>query len=254
MIIQKPDILIKILSFLLALNLSNIQESNKILEKLRELNFQPFPEFSKEALYFRFPDIDKWKRSEGPIKIGIQVGHWILEEPPLELNKISKTGAVLGILKEVDINYLIGKEVAKILENKGYKVDLLPAVLPESYYADAFVSLHTNSTDSKVSGFMISTPFVDYSGKAFKLKESIIQEYSKATGFNFIDEFTQNMTHYYSFNWSRYKNTIHPKTPAVILEMGNMKNQKDLLFLILGYQKVAEGIANGIENFIKENY
>jgi len=33
-----------------------------------------------------------------------------------------------------------------------------------------------------------------------------------------------------------------------------MRNQKDLLILILGYQKVAEGIANGIEKFIKENY
>jgi hypothetical protein len=36
--------------------------------------------------------------------------------------------------------------------------------------------------------------------------------------------------------------------------MGNMRNQKDLLTLILGYRKIAEGIANGIEKFVKENY
>lgn len=254
MLIKNPAILLKLLALISIASLSNIQGSDELIKKLSEIYFQPFPEFSKEALYFRFPDFDNWKRPEGPIKIAIQIGHYLESDPPKELTKISRTGAVLSSLKEVDINNLIAKEVKKILEGRGYNVELLPAVIPEAYYADAFVAIHANSTDENVSGFMISTPFVDYSGKAFKLKDALIEEYKKATGFNFIDEFTSNMTHYYAFNWSRYKHSIHPKTPAVIIEMGNMRNQKDLLFLVLGYYKVAEGIANGIEKFIKENY
>ncbi len=254
MLIKTPEALLKILLFLLAGTTSNILSLDKAIEILSEIYFQPYPEFSKEALYFRYPDFDKWQRPEGPLKIAIQIGHMIDSNPPYELRKVSRTGGVFGPLKEVEINKLIGFEVAKILEEKGYKVEILPAIVPENYYADAFISIHANSTDPKVSGFMVSTPFVDYSGKAFKLKESIIKEYQKATGINFIDEFTENMTHYYAFNWSKFKRAIHPKTPAVIIEMGNIRNSKDLLILILGYKNVALGIANGLEKFVRENY
>ncbi len=252
--INNPTFLINILTLLALLSSANVFNIDELILKLSEIYIQPFPEFSKEALYFRFPNFDNWERPEGPIKIGIQIGHWIKENPPIELKRISKTGAVISSLKEVDINYLIGSEVKNILESKGYKVELLPAVVPPEYYADAFIAIHANSTDKKVSGFMISTPFIDYSGKAFKLKDSIIESYSKYTNLQFIDEFTSNMTHYYAFNWSKYKHAIHPKTPAVILEMGNMQNQKDLLILILGYKNVAQGIAEGVDKFIKENY
>lgn len=246
--------LIKFFTLLTLLASANILTLDDLIEKLSEIYIQPFPDFSKEALYFRFPDFDKWERPAGSIKIGIQIGHWLKETPPKELEKISKTGAVVENIKEVDINYLIGNEVKKILENKGYNVEILQAIVPPEYYADAFIAIHSNSTDPKISGFMLSTPFIDYSGKAFKLKDAIVESYSKYTGLKFIDEITSNMTHYYAFNWARFKHAIHPKTPAVILEMGNMKNQKDLLILILGYKNVAHGIAEGIEKFIKENY
>lgn len=252
--INNTTFLIKILTLLVLLSSTNVFNVDELILKLTETYIQPFPEFSKEALYFRFPNLASWKRPEGPIKIGIQVGHWIKENPPMELNKISKTGAVISTLREVDINYLIGNEVKNHLESRGYKVELLPAVVPPEYYADAFIAIHANSTDKEISGFMISAPFVDYSSKAFKLKESIIESYSKYTNLQFIDEFTSNMTHYYAFNWSKYKHAIHPKTPAVILEMGNMQNQKDLLILILGYKNIAQAIVEGIEKFIKENY
>lgn len=254
MLIKNPAILLKLLTILFTFNQANLLSEDKLFEILNEIYYQPYPEFSRQALYFRFPDFDKWQRPEGPIKIAIQIGHMMDNEPPLDLKKVSKTGAVLGSIKEVEINKLIGFEIKKILEEKGYLVEILPAIIPEAYYADAFVSIHANSTDSSVSGFMISTPYVDYSGKAEKLKSAIIEEYLKSSGLEFIDYATVNMTHYYTFNWSRYKKAIHPKTPAVIIEMGNMRNQKDLLTLILGYRKVAEGIANGIEKFIKENY
>jgi len=254
MLIKNPELFAKILIILFTFNQANILDEDKLIELLNEIYFQPYPEFSKQALYFRFPNFDNWKRPEGPIKIAIQVGHMLDTTPPLELKKISRTGGVLGPIKEVEINKLIGFEVKKILEEKGYFVEILPAIIPPEYYADAFVSIHANSTDTSVSGFMISTPYVDYSGKAHKLKNSIIEAYLKHTNLEFINYATVNMTHYYAFNWSKFKRAIHPKTPAVIIEMGNIQNTKDLLTLILGYKKVAEGIAEGIEKFIKENY
>lgn len=254
MLIKTPEALVKILFLLLAGTTANILSLDKAIEILSEIYFQPYPEFSKEALYFRYPDFDKWQRPRGPLKIAIQIGHMVDSNSPYELRKISKIGGIYGSLKEVEINKLIGFEVGKILEERGYEVTILPAIVPENYYADAFISLHANSTDSNISGFMISTPFIDYSGKAFKLKDALIEEYQKATGLKFIDEFTSNMTHYYAFNWSKFKRAIHPKTPAVIIEMGNIRNQKDILILILGYKNVALGIANGLEKFVKENY
>ncbi len=254
MLIKNAEIFAKLLLILFAFNQANVLDESKMLEILNKIYYQPYPEFSEKALYFRYPDFDNWKRPEGPIKIAIQIGHMIDKEPPLELQKVSKTGGVFGAIKEVEINKLIGFEIEKILKSKGYLVEILPAIIPQDYYADAFVSIHANSTDSDVSGFMISTPYKDYSGKANKLREAIIEEYLKFSGLEYIDKVTVNMTHYYAFNWSRYKRAIHPRTPAVIIEMGNIRNQKDLITLIIGYQKIAQGIASGIERFIKENY
>jgi len=88
-------------------------------------------------------------------------------------------------------------------------VEILPAIIPEAYYSDVFVSIHINSTDNSVSGFVISTPYIDYSGKADKLKLAIIEEYSKISRLKRIDNVSKNMTHYYAFNSSRYKKAIH---------------------------------------------
>jgi len=40
------------------------------------------------------------------------------DEPPLEVKKLSKTGAVVGSIKEVEINKLIGYEVKKNFRRK----------------------------------------------------------------------------------------------------------------------------------------
>lgn len=98
---------------------------------------------------------------------------------------------------------------------------------------------------------MISTPFKDYSGKAEILKEEIVKAYKK-TGLNYIPHVTGRMLFYYAFNWSRFKRAIHPKTPAVILEMGNMNNSNNLYLLLFESNKVAQAIAEGIINFIEK--
>ncbi len=251
MLIKDFQTYLTILIFLLNAYNSGIISHENLNKFLDEIYFQPYPEFSKQALYHRVPDFDQWQRPEGPIKIGLQIGHLLEGELPFELRNLeTEGGARKGLLKEVEINKLIGYKVKKFLEDKGYQVEILSVVVPPLYYADAFVSLHTNFTHPEVSGFMISTPFKDYSGKAEILKEKIIKSYQE-TGMKLIPRVTERMLFYYVFNWSRFKHALHPQTPAVILEMGNMNNWKDLIFLIVNSDKVAEKIAQGIIDFIE---
>ena len=252
MLVKNFNDLINIVTLLLALNNYQLINENQLFNILSEIYYQPYPQFSKKALYFRFPDFDNFIEPTNT-EIAIQIGHFIEEnELPFELKKISKVGAVVNQIREVDINKNIAYKIKEILEQDGYKnIRILHAIVPQDYYASVFISLHSNKADNFTSGFMISTPFKDYSGLAKKLKSALIKEYSSSTGLKFIDKVTTNMTHYYTFNWSKFKRTIHPKTPAVIIEMGNMNNKNDLNLLINHQDKIAQGIANGIKTFLK---
>ncbi|GIW65966.1 MAG: hypothetical protein KatS3mg094_485 [Candidatus Parcubacteria bacterium] len=252
MLVKNLDDLITIFILLLTLNNYQFINENQFFDILSEIYYQPYPEFSKKALYFRFPDFDNFIEPTNT-EIAIQIGHFIEENQlPFELRKVSKVGAIVNEIKEVDINKNIAYRIKEILQQYGYeKITILPAIIPQDYYASVFISLHSNKADKFTSGFMVSTPFKDYSGLAKKLKSILIKEYSSSTGLQFIDKVTTNMTHYYAFNWSRFKRTIHPKTPAVIIEMGNINNQNDLNLLINNQDKIAQGIANGIKIFLE---
>jgi len=242
----------KILLFISLLNNLGFINEETFINVVSEIYYQPYPEFSKEALYFRFPDFDNFQKSQ-ITKIAIQIGHLIEGDLPLELSKLAKGGgAIVNNIKEVEINKNIAIKVKEILENKGYKVELLPAIIPKEYYADVFVAIHANSADKLTSGFMVSTPYKDYSEKAHILKRNIIKAYKKHTGMKFIPKVTVNMTHYYVFNWSKFKRAIHPKTPAIIIETGNMRNDNDLKILLEETDKIAKGISQGIIGFLKE--
>jgi len=68
MLIKNPLMLIKLMAILLTFNQANLLSEEKILQMLNEIYFQPYPEFSRQALYYRFPDFDKWQRPDAPIK------------------------------------------------------------------------------------------------------------------------------------------------------------------------------------------
>ena len=253
--ITSTSTLILLLTSLIHANSLNLISSQKINDFLQEIYFQPYAEFSKDALYLRYPEINSWKRPQGQLTIALQVGHLLEDELPLELRQLAKGGgAKKGLVKEVEFNQNIVQRVSRILISKGYKVQTISALVPPSYYADVFISVHANSAPKSVSGFMISTPLIDYSEKGKELKWALIQEYASSTGMMYLDQPSDRMTSYYSFNWSRFKRTIHPKTPAVIIETGNMNNPNDLVNLTLRDNKIAEGIANGIISFLQHTY
>ncbi|MEK7673959.1 MAG: N-acetylmuramoyl-L-alanine amidase [Patescibacteria group bacterium] len=256
--------LILLIIALLRANNMGVIDSQSMQKILNELYLQPYAEFSRQALYRKFPDYDqllsniKINRANTPknkAKISIQIGHLLEEELPLELINLGKNGgAKINRVKEVEINKSVAEKVKENLKNNGYNnVEIVSALLSQDYYSDVFVAIHSNIDEKNVSGFLISAPYKDYSEKGDYLKNAIISEYTKSTGMKFIDYKSLNMTKYYSFNWSRFKRAINPTTPAVILEIGNLRNINDLITITIGQDKVAKGIADGIIKFLNEN-
>jgi len=179
-------------------------------------------------------DLINWKRPEGPLRIGLQVGHWKNNELPDELEKIrGNSGAAGRGIAEWEVNMAIARETEKLLESRSIVVDILPATIPPSYWADAFVAIHADgSSDPETSGFKVAAPRRDYSGKASKLASLIEEVYGEAVGISRDPNVTRNMRGYYAFSWWRYEHAVHPMTPSVILETGFLTNPEESKLLI----------------------
>lgn len=116
---------------------------------------------------------------------------------------------------------------------------------------DLSVKLHADGSSSRsVYGASILIPGDAYIKDRAMLAESrraaecILAEYVKSTGAKNNGVVVRNdMT---GFNWS--------KVPVVLLEMGFMSNpEEDALMATSAYQKkMAKGVANGIDRYIKE--
>jgi len=142
--------------------------------------------------------------------------------------------------------------VSDLLETEGVAVDILPATVPKSYWADVFVAIHADgSTDPNKRGFKIAGPWRDYTNKADLLVTSIENSYQEATGFEKDDNITRNMRGYYAFSWWRYDHAIHPMTTAVIVETGFLTNRSDQNVIIYNPEGPARGIGKGIVKYLE---
>lgn len=201
---------------------------------------------------FGFPFTPQaWERPEGPLRVGLQVGHWKLDEVPEELKGLRRTsGAFGGGKREWEVNLAIAKALAPLLEAKGIIVDILPATVPEDYIADAFISIHADgSPDPNISGYKAASPRRDMTGKSDELVSLLHEEYGKVTNMRQDVNITRRMTGYYAFNWRRYEHSIHPMTTAVIMETGFLTSPADQRILIHNPARSAQGMANAIFKF-----
>jgi hypothetical protein len=198
-------------------------------------------------------DFSNWIRPDGPTRVGIQVGHWKNEEVPEELENIrNNTGATGGGFTEWEANYAIALEVERILEKDGVVVDLLPATVPPKYYADAFVAIHADgSEDPSKSGFKATAPRRIIGDKAEKLLISVEQSYQQTTKLPKDSNITRNMKGYYVFRWWRYEHSLHPMTPAIILETGFLTSPQDRTIIVDQPVIPAQAIARGIAEYLK---
>jgi N-acetylmuramoyl-L-alanine amidase len=210
-------------------------------------NDSPFPNIVE-----RFPELVEWKRPEGLPRVGLQVGHWNNNQVPEELDRIrNNTGATWGSVSEWEVNYEFAIRTKEILEEQNIIVDILPATIPPSYWADVFVSIHADgSENTNKSGFKVASPRRDYTGKAESLAQYIEEEYQKVTDLEIDPVITRNMTGYYAFSWWRFEHAIHPMTTAVILETGFLSNYNDRLIIVDNPDLSTEGLAKGIVKYL----
>jgi N-acetylmuramoyl-L-alanine amidase len=147
----------------------------------------------------------------------------------------------------------IARRVVRQLQDVGVTADLLPALVPAGYSADAFVAIHADDgADTEASGWKISTPWRS-SEASRRLREDIARTYGQASGLR-EDRYgvSYNMRGYYAFGWYRYEHAVAPTTPAVIIETGFLTSSADRAVIVDDAERAARGISTGIIVFLSE--
>ena len=109
-------------------------------------------------------------------------------------------------------------------------VDILPALVPTGYRADAFVAIHADGNTARpVRGYKVAPPY--RSGVAWAdaaLTQNLEAAYAGATGLPRDPEITDNMRGYYAINgWIGQESRISDQTPGVVIETGFMTSAAD---------------------------
>lgn len=192
---------------------------------------------------------------DGQRRVGIQIGHLEADDVPAEYGPriVTQTGTSWAGITEVEVTAVIAERLAALLEAQGLAVDIIPTTVPEGYLADAFVSLHADGDGvGEKSGYKLARgsrrgPYED------PLLERIKSAYGQATGLPYDAEgISSAMRGYYAFNWSRYRGTASPFTPAVIIELGFLSHDSDRDLLVDRPNVVAGAIAKGIFAFLDD--
>jgi N-acetylmuramoyl-L-alanine amidase len=177
-------------------------------------------------------------------RIGVLAGHsGIASRGPTKGNPDPGTMCSDGFSEESVTTAVAGRVVA-ILRGRGFTVDLLEEwdMKLFGYEAAAFISLHADSCEEFGYGGFKST----YSSERetvreqdMKLDDCVRANYGSVTGLAFRpDNITDNMRRYHAFR------EISPTTPGVILELGFLSHDRDLLQN--HPDTLAQGIVNGL--------
>ena len=147
-------------------------------------------------------------------------------------------------LQEVDINFAVAQRVVAKLKAENFTVDLLDENDPrlDNYQGVALVSIHANTCydfGEFVSGYIVAKAEArpDF-GNDTLLRECVALNFGALVPLERSFVLTLDMTNYHVFR------IIHPLTPAVILEMGYMLADREVL------EKEPELLAQAITNGI----
>ena len=177
-------------------------------------------------------------QSQAPARIGLIAGH-----------TGNDSGAVCDDgLTEAQVNLAIAQGVAKRLADAGIRADIFLEFDPrlQDFAGTALVSIHADSCDyfnDQATGFKIAgSGYTDSS----QLSICVEHAYQEATGLPFhANTITPHMTDYHAFR------EIAPGTEAIIIEVGFMNRDRDLL--TNQATRPITGVTNGILCFLREN-
>lgn len=178
-------------------------------------------------------------------------------EPRMEAGNVG----VSTFMQEHELTMAVALKLKDSLEQKGYQVILTRnhsgveivsnaerAQVANKLYADAYISLHASSSeDDQVQGVytMCQTSNNSFNGDLYtqskSLSDEILEAVVTATGATKLSR--QETDKVSGINWSQ--------VPVSFVEMGYLSNvQEDQLLATEEYQqKLAEGIANGIDRY-----
>ena len=199
-----------------------------------------------------------WQRTlnaaRGPVRVGVQIGHENAAAHPEELANLRwNTGGHANGVDEVELNREVAEVLQARLEALGVQVDLLSATPPEGYYADLVLSLHADSVvDPTRRGYKSAYFEPERNPLEPRLKRRVDEAYLALSGFEDDHEnTTENMHSYYAFNTWRYRHSVHPGTPALLVEMGYLSSDADMTFLEDPAQPAA-ALSEGVIRFLQE--
>ena len=196
------------------------------------------------------PTPEEWQPPDGPVRIGLQVGHWRTEEAPRELSGLRRNGTSWNGTPEWEVSLEIARHAGAMLEELGYVVDILPAVVPPGYRAHLFIAIHADaSNDRSARGYRVAAPRRDATGRASGIVDLLKRTYGEATGIRRLPAATRRMRNYYAFNFRRYEHALHPMTIAAIVETGFLTNAGDREVIMSQPERAARGIVEAITTF-----
>ena len=161
-------------------------------------------------------------------------------------------GAIRGDITEKEITLDVSKRVRNILEKKGYKVEMTRdndktvslqdrVAFSESEHPDIFVSVHVNSSEKpEITG--IETHY--YRQESMSLAQTVHAALASNIKTNNRGLFKSK---FYVIN--------HTTAPAILVEIGFISNDGERAELVSDKRKqaTAKAIAEGVENYFKEN-
>lgn len=148
-------------------------------------------------------------------------------------------------LREVDITEDVAQRLARRLRRHGFQVDVLQEFDERlfAYRADVLLSIHVDSCID-ATGFKLARS----ASSAIPVREDALirclyESYEQITGLPRHEEtITHDMTEYHAFR------TIHPQTPAAIIEIGFMGGDRELL--TGDPERVAYALDEGLRCFL----
>ena len=189
-----------------------------------------------------------------PPKVALQIGHEDVANHPHELRDLRwNTGGYADGVREVDVNRRVVARLEQRLRAIGVDVEVLPATPPVDYHADLFISVHADSVrDPSRHGYKSAHFAPPRNALEPILRKHLDEAYLQAS--RLADDninVSPTMRAFYAFNHRKYRHSVHPDTPAVIVEMGYISNPDDRAYLAKASEP-ADALFQGIVRYLRE--